>query len=132
MTPAWHRDAACRNHPNPDLWFPGPGQTAKTEQALAICRTCPVITACAEWADQHDPLYGTWAGITKQERDKNRGHAYARTDPLVAAALKRCGTPAGYARHRRNGEEACQACKTATAECEAERARRRREKAETP
>lgn len=43
----WQNDAACRDHPHPDLWFPETGSTDTTEAQL-ICRRCPVQQACNE------------------------------------------------------------------------------------
>jgi hypothetical protein len=40
-------------------------------------------------------------------------------------SLKPCGTPAAYTRHRRRGEQPCQACKRAHADHAAQRARER-------
>lgn len=39
----------------------------ETSTALAICRTCPVMDECREWADGHSringyPLQGIWGG----------------------------------------------------------------------
>ncbi|MCA9843233.1 MAG: WhiB family transcriptional regulator [Dehalococcoidia bacterium] len=127
MRPDWHHQAACRDH-DPDLWFPRAGQNERVELAQSICRACPVLDQCRDWVDRHDPPYGVWAGLTQGDRDTKRGHRGSyRSDPWIKAALThRCGTTAGYARHRRNDEEACQACKTANTEYNAERTRRRR------
>lgn len=50
---------------DPELWFST--RPSKTKTALAVCRTCPVIGECREWADGHSringyPLQGIWGG----------------------------------------------------------------------
>lgn len=48
----WREHAACRTE-DPDLFFPigttGPA-ALQTEQAKAVCRTCPVQEQCLRWA----------------------------------------------------------------------------------
>jgi hypothetical protein len=41
--PAWHADAACREHPELN-WFPG--RNDDWSAPLAICATCPVRADC--------------------------------------------------------------------------------------
>jgi WhiB family redox-sensing transcriptional regulator len=51
---------------DPDLFFPGPDEDQ--EQALEVCRTCPVREECLEWALIARERYGIWGGTTEQER----------------------------------------------------------------
>lgn len=112
--PEWRSEAACLGHPNPDLWFPGPGRHGDAAKAVAVCRGCPVIVQCRQWAQRHDPAHGIWGGVTAGERRQFRGHnAYHRPDRWVALALEQHGTEAAYARHRRRGETPCRACRNA-------------------
>src|SRR4051812_13318810 len=63
--PAWHADAACREHPEVS-WFPSLGETAQA--ARAVCSGCLVNEECLA-AALEDPLtQGVWAGTTPQER----------------------------------------------------------------
>lgn len=71
--------AACKDHPDPDLFFPGPGQGGrqKRDKAIAICEGCPVREACLEvaleWDRNHEPIdwtYGVWGGTTRDDRKK--------------------------------------------------------------
>lgn len=68
--PVWRTKAACLDE-NPDLFFPigstGPA-LAQTERAKAVCRECPVITACLEWALERNEQYGVWGGKGEEER----------------------------------------------------------------
>lgn len=121
----WHQQAACRTHPDPDLWFPTSGQHHRAQRAVTICRSCPVLAECRTWVDRHDPPYGIWAATTQTQRDEQRGHRGARrADRWVTDALtyrSKCGTPAGYARHKRRGETTCQPCRDANTRYVAER-----------
>lgn len=61
--PAWHADAACREHPQ-GLWFadrdPAP--------AVAICMACLVREPCLALALADSSLQGVWGGTTEGER----------------------------------------------------------------
>lgn len=104
--PAWHARAACRGH-DPDLWFPGPGQSRRREEAIRICSGCPVRVECADWAARHRPPFGVWAGVPESERDTTT----ARPSRWSEANLRPCGTVAAYQRHLRRGETPCEACR---------------------
>lgn len=61
-----------------ELWFST--RPSKTKTALAVCRPCPVIGECREWADGHSringyPLQGIWGGrqygvMSRQRKDR--------------------------------------------------------------
>lgn len=68
----WTLRAACKNA-DPDLFFPERGQS--TAAAKAICRTCPVRTACLEYSIKHDIRHGIWGG---EPEDMRRGIRKAR------------------------------------------------------
>lgn len=58
--PAWHADAACREH-DPALWFPGTSRPSPA--ALRVCDRCLVADECQRWANDHAAgLVGVWAG----------------------------------------------------------------------
>lgn len=60
LTPEpWMRDAACATT-NPDLFFPEEGGSSVA--AKAICRSCPVIESCLEYATRTSQNVGIWAG----------------------------------------------------------------------
>lgn len=63
----WAAYAACRTA-DPDLFFPV--EDGATEAALKICRGCPVIDDCRDWALEMRIRYGVWGGLT--ERDRRR------------------------------------------------------------
>jgi WhiB family transcriptional regulator, redox-sensing transcriptional regulator len=70
MSEQWRSKAACLDE-NTERFFPigtsGPA-VDQAEEAKAVCRRCPVITQCLNWAletGQHD---GIWGGMTEDER----------------------------------------------------------------
>lgn len=66
--PEWHGDAACREHPDPSIWFPARG-ASRTAEARAVCAGCLARDDCDQWADEaEDPPEGIWAGVTFTER----------------------------------------------------------------
>ena len=71
--PDWMTKAACIGEPR-DLFFPGPGQDGirKTKKAKEICRSCPVVNDCIEYAMSFSPrsLIGIWGGTTERERTR--------------------------------------------------------------
>lgn len=73
QTPDWRDLAECRRadrNIDPELFHPV-GETgpwiAQIEEAQAVCRSCPVMEQCAQWAlDNHES--GIWGGMTDQDR----------------------------------------------------------------
>lgn len=75
--PSEHPDAptpACRGY-NTSLWFNDthvPGWQRDRDQAVAICGTCPLQTACREWAVPKADLHGIWGGWPASKRETER------------------------------------------------------------
>jgi WhiB family redox-sensing transcriptional regulator len=63
--PAWRQKAACRGV-DPDIFYPVSEEEA--EEARAICRACPVLESCLEWALTNRERDGVWGGATERER----------------------------------------------------------------
>jgi WhiB family transcriptional regulator, redox-sensing transcriptional regulator len=84
--------AACRHH-DPELFFPvsavGPGRE-QTESAKRVCRTCPVLAECLDWALATAIPFGVVGGLSEAERLAIRRradaghHAPALTSPTVS------------------------------------------------
>lgn len=76
----WRDDSACR-YEDPELHFPigntGPA-LVQIEQAKAVCRRCPVIEECLEWALQTRQESGVWGGLSEDERLLLRGRTRSR------------------------------------------------------
>lgn len=83
----WRNAAACIEE-DPELFFPkgteGPWGL-QIEQAKAICRTCPVVDSCLQFALTEDVDEGVFGGLTAKERASlNRS---ARRHSLPAAQV---------------------------------------------
>ena len=117
-------NAACASeYPDdhdPETFFPGVGESVKVAAAKAVCAGCPERLACLTYAQgeaaKGEVLYGIWGGLTLTERATlAKVNAPDDTPPrkkrrYTTANPAECGTRSGYAKHRRNGEQACPAC----------------------
>jgi WhiB family redox-sensing transcriptional regulator len=71
----WQQDAACKDTPHPDVFFPGKGEDAVA--AKRFCAGCPVMAECLEFAlatmraPERD--HGVYGGLTPTERARLRG-----------------------------------------------------------
>lgn len=129
----WRYHAACAGG-DQDLFFPEPGDGPAV--AKAVCGTCPMCHPGLDYVLADPTLVGVWGGYTERERRKLRtGRQPAdRPSPDEEQTARReprrerkpCGTAAAYARHRRRGEAAYDACKEAKRRKFAQTTRRRR------
>ena len=66
----WSVSAACRTE-DPELFFPlgtaGPS-LLQVEAAKQVCRRCPVVDACLDWALRTGQSAGVWGGLSETER----------------------------------------------------------------
>ena len=60
----WVADAVCASA-DPEEWFPEKG--ANSRKAKNICRTCPVIDECLQFALDNNEK-GIWGGTSTRER----------------------------------------------------------------
>lgn len=130
MKPNWHRDAACREHPDVNFF---PGLNVSSAPAKAICNGCLVRHECLDDAMATGERYGIRGGLTARQRSLkarglateptlNRGERVGRRGPIPLG----CGTRAGAAWHRTHGEQVCADCAIAAAQYARDyRARRR-------
>ena len=63
--PRWSGRAACLDA-DPDLFFPGPDQSAAP--ALELCAACGVQDRCLHYAVSIGETYGIWGGMTASRR----------------------------------------------------------------
>jgi WhiB family redox-sensing transcriptional regulator len=115
----WTDAAACRGLP-PSMFILDtrkPRNAAAVAKGLAVCATCTVRTECLEAGLALDEP-GIWSGTTDDQR-----HGIPR--PAGGIEHYGCGTNAGYHRHHRDGERACQRCLLAHAQYRAMRERER-------
>ena len=66
----WADEAACRGESR--LFFAPAGErpearATRETQARAVCRTCPALAECRDWAREHRE-YGFWGGESEEER----------------------------------------------------------------
>lgn len=61
----WKLQGVCRTV-DPELWFPDDGSNGN--QAKALCRQCPVIEECLQYALDNREMYGVWGGLGNSER----------------------------------------------------------------
>lgn len=111
----WSDHAACRSRPDLAAVWVGDDQEPSTVfEAKCVCWSCPVIDACADnlLPDEFERAYaaGVIAGTSEQDRHGRKGRPRKPRTPIT------CGTRAGYHRHRKQGEDACEACRGANAE----------------
>lgn len=69
----WQDDAACREYDNTLFFGPEHGESELERQpreaeAKAVCRTCPVVEPCLEFAMETNQKYGIWGGLNEKER----------------------------------------------------------------
>ncbi|WP_459250095.1 WhiB family transcriptional regulator [Streptomyces youssoufiensis] len=66
----WRHNAVCREE-DPELFFPigdtGPA-LLQIEEARAVCRRCPVMEQCLQWALVSGQEHGVWGGLSEDER----------------------------------------------------------------
>ncbi|MEV8639491.1 WhiB family transcriptional regulator [Streptosporangium sp. NPDC051023] len=63
MTVDWTQRGPCRTG-DPDRFFV---DNLTNDAAAALCRGCPIVQACGEYALRHE-LYGVWGGMTRLRR----------------------------------------------------------------
>lgn len=67
----WVQRGICRYEDDPDLWFPigesGPS-LLQIEEAKAVCRRCPAMRECGEWAVDNAVPHGVWGGLSETDR----------------------------------------------------------------
>jgi WhiB family transcriptional regulator, redox-sensing transcriptional regulator len=78
----WRDGAACRHH-DPELFFPegtaGPA-LLQADRAKRVCQSCPVRTACLDFALRHGPGFGIWGGAAGEERHRTISVRARRAD----------------------------------------------------
>ena len=69
---SWHMDAACRRVDTTLFYSPegerGPRKERRELAAKQICGTCRVVEVCAAYAIANREPYGTWGGLSENDR----------------------------------------------------------------
>lgn len=83
--PAWHGDAACKEHLELS-WFPELGDP--TDALKSICEQCLVRSECLE-ASLEDPLtVGVWGGLSGRQRKERRKSIERQPRRATMAAIR--------------------------------------------
>jgi WhiB family redox-sensing transcriptional regulator len=61
--------AACAGY-DTAMFFPESGHSGA--EAIKVCRTCPVVTECFEYAIEHSLDHGVWGGVSAVQRQEAR------------------------------------------------------------
>ncbi len=69
--PDWQAHANCIGI-DPELFFPGRGETDTVAEAKEVCAGCSVREACLEYALTHVVKFGIWGGLSEKERRRIR------------------------------------------------------------
>lgn len=133
--PAWQAQANCHPDVIPDVWqqygkhpvdmfYPeGPVTLAQRRDIESVCEGCPVRGDCEYWGLLYEE-HGYWGSRTPRSQRQRRGeqgitvhapevdHEHGR-QVIGTFILPGHGTIERYNRHRRAGEQACDACRWA-------------------
>ncbi|MCL6671884.1 WhiB family transcriptional regulator [Streptomyces sp. NPDC101209] len=74
---AWRLRALCVGE-DPELFFPLAETERATARARAVCRRCPVLLDCRDWAISHGETDGVWGDTTASQRRAIRSTALGR------------------------------------------------------
>ena len=69
---AWRTQARCRGMP-PDVFYPADKESRdrrieREHRAKQVCRSCPVLAICREYAMEAGESHGVWGATTPSER----------------------------------------------------------------
>ena len=70
----WQERGNCSKVDDPEIFFlehaeRGKEKRKREQQALKICRSCPVIQKCLEHALSVPEFFGVWGGMTADQRN---------------------------------------------------------------
>ena len=81
---AWMSEGNCRLYP-PAAFFPSDG--VGVDRARKICKECPVVSRCLDYALEERIEHGVWGGCSERERRrilKRRRDDAVPATPLIA------------------------------------------------
>ena len=87
-TGRWAERAACKGMVK--TFYANNNNLTAIDKALALCRTCPVVMDCQQYALDNNEEYGVWGGMTPEQRRVNVA------SPRKRALFVSCGTNSGY------------------------------------
>lgn len=99
----------CRTA-DPEIFFSK--SATDREQAKALCRSCPIRDACAQYALDNRQLKGVWGGTTVADRRQFWTGESCRFDEQGRLRLE-CGSEKAYRAHFSYREQPCAPCRAA-------------------
>ena len=82
----WHMEAACRQVDTTLFYSPegerGPRKERREAAAKRVCGTCKVREVCAAYAIATREPYGTWGGLSENDRREHVRRSDPRADLL--------------------------------------------------
>jgi WhiB family redox-sensing transcriptional regulator len=63
----WMAEALCAQV-DTDIFYPEKG--GSTKEAKRVCRSCPVLSDCLNYALDNTERFGVWGGMSERERRK--------------------------------------------------------------
>lgn len=89
----WQEQARCRST-DPEIFHPS-GRGSSSSPAKRICKGCPVIEACLQYALDNDERHGVWGGLDQRQRKALKAQppkltARERAAKIVEAGEKEC------------------------------------------
>ena len=63
-TAKWKGAVCADSKYNPDIWF----NQHDEQEAKTICKTCPLLITCAQYAIEAEEPYGVWGGLNPTDR----------------------------------------------------------------
>ena len=79
---AWMAEGNCRLHP-PATFFPSDG--VGVDKARKICRDCPVLDTCLDYALEERIDHGVWGGCSERERRRILKRRRAEVDQTLTS-----------------------------------------------
>ena len=68
----WQLEGSCRGMDSAVFFHPdgerNPSRARRTAQAKEVCKRCPVMEQCREFALQTREPFGVWGGLAEAER----------------------------------------------------------------
>jgi WhiB family redox-sensing transcriptional regulator len=89
-TTDWLSNGPCREE-DPELFFPvGESKESRRQaaEAKAVCRRCPAVDACLQWALENRQDVGVLGGMSEKERRRLHGRKPNRTRPDGLSVLE--------------------------------------------
>lgn len=65
-----------------ELFFPEKGDYSQAKKAKAICRKCPHLSECLEWAIPNE-RFGIWGATNERERRRMKPNLKVREEEVA-------------------------------------------------